>query len=188
MKNCPFCAEEIQDAAVVCRFCQRSLTPVDSPAVLAASPQKENQSRTLLWFIGLSAALVWIIAMLAMVGRESQAQQGPPSPQATTGHVLELKSALMRQSSSNYMTVEGEVVNLTEQSLERIAVVITWRDRVGGFITSNTVLIDYDPILPKQTSPFKVISKRNPQMDHFDISFRQLGGPMLPMKDSRGYR
>lgn len=44
MKKCPFCAEDIQDAAVVCKHCQRDLNSPDSAGQGVSNPEQAAPS------------------------------------------------------------------------------------------------------------------------------------------------
>ena len=70
-----------------------------------------------------------------------------------------------------YAHLEGIVRNNTNRRLENVQAVALHYTKDGTFITSHDALIDYNPVMPGQESPFQTIGTHNPQMSKCKLSF-----------------
>jgi hypothetical protein len=79
----------------------------------------------------------------------------------------------------SYVIAEGQVKNISQRRLERVEALVTWYDANKNFITSQSSLIEFNPIMPNQTSPFKVTARHNPAMKSASIEFKFLFGEKI---------
>ena len=131
----------------------------------------------------LAIACLWVIGKFSSGPTSAPvATKDTPSP-TVVGPQLEL-IAWSWHSESGYAIAEGQVKNISSQSLRNVAAVVTFNDADGGFITSDDAVIDYNPILPGQTSPFKVMARANPAMKRALVEFKHLMGGSIPFQNA----
>lgn len=72
--------------------------------------------------------------------------------------------------------------------MRSVEAVVTWKASDDSFVTSSSTLVEYNPILPGQVSPFSVLTRYNPSMATCWIEFKQLLGGTIPAVGPNGER
>lgn len=96
-----------------------------------------------------------------------------------------ISSSCLWNENTGYFTCEGFVENITNEPMENIEAVINWYDESDTPITSESALIEYDPVLPGQQSPWKVMGRYNPAMDKYRVEFKEFFGGTIGTEDRR---
>lgn len=174
-KRCPYCAEEIQAAAVVCRFCGRELEPTAAAEVTPASvPAKGSlATKIVIGVIGAAVIASWLITParpVSEVGQRGAASAATPSLVVTASRFY---------NSDGYHYIEGQVKNVGATAIDNLQAVGTFTDAGGAFVKSDTSLVEFRPLLPGQVTPFKVMTSRNQAVARASLQFKQLMGGLI---------
>ena len=121
-----------------------------------------------------------------MPGSSVSPTQGPdPPPPSGAPQLALLSTSESVSSSGNFVTVQGQVKNISAGALENVRVVITWFDQGDAFIRFSDSSIELDPIQPGETSLFSVFMEYDSTMSKFTVSFQEFFGGSIPFEDRR---
>jgi hypothetical protein len=182
--KCPDCGKDVSDVAPSCPNCGRP-----GQVSVTGKGKKTSPLATGCLVLLLAAFGLWVISNLlpSDSSRRPASSSEVTNPPVTTGPQLELVKYAWH-IEYGYAILEGQVRNISSEPLKNVAAVASFYDLDGGFITSSDTLIDYNPVLPGQTSPFKVMATQNPTMKKARVEFKELLGGTIPFRNAESKR
>jgi len=176
LSKCKECGHEISKKAKECPNC--------------GSPQGPKQySLGKLIVYGLMAWFLYAVFTADYSGNSSTStassgRSNPAPPAAPQTPSLEVQSWKCN-TEHGYIFVEGEVKNVSNRKLENVVAVGTFRTKSGEHVKTEDALLDYNPILPGQISPFKAGGTTNPQITNCNLTFKYLMGGTIAFTDNK---
>ena len=109
----------------------------------------------------------------------------PPTPPPSIYKLALISGQCTLRSDIGFTECEGFVENISGKPLENVEVVIVWVYTSGTPVSTDKALIDYNPVLAGQQSPWSTIGDYNPALTKFRIQFKELLGGTIPTRDDR---
>ena len=109
----------------------------------------------------------------------SSTQSSADIPTAPEPTPLEVQSWRC-DKESGFIFVRGEVKNISSGKLENVIAVAEFRTKDGELVKAEDALVDYNPIMPGQKSPFSAGGTDNPSIRSCQVAFKYLGGGSIP--------
>ena len=162
LKACKECKKEVSTKAKLCPHC--------------GAPQAKSIGVVGIIFILFVGYL--LISVIGVIGSKTNptstiSTSSYAVPSASEPPPLEVQSWRC-ESEHGYSYVRGEVKNISSRKLENVTAVGEFRTASGELVKSEHALIEYNPILPGQTSPFHAGGTTNPEMKTCTFSFKEL--------------
>jgi hypothetical protein len=83
-------------------------------------------------------------------------------------------------SEHGYIYVVGEVKNISDIKLDNVMASVSFRTEDDTLVKTDDALIDYDVLMPGQTSSFTVMTTENPAIKKLGLTFKYLFGSQIP--------
>ena len=79
----------------------------------------------------------------------------------------------------DWIYITGEATNLSGKKLDAVLAVASFYAEDGTLITSDFAMLEFSPLMPDQSSPFKIMTPNNPHISKARIAFKLFGGQAL---------
>ncbi len=134
--------------------------------------------------------VIVVIAIIYFSSKDTPKSEQPTSKQYKSNNtkakvIEEAKLEVLNwnwKKEYDYLVVEGYLKNISNKKLENVCVVANFFDNQDNFITSVFDVIDYNPLMSDQKSPFKTFTSYNPRIKKVEIEFKNISGLKIKHK------
>ncbi|HSU17650.1 MAG TPA: DUF3862 domain-containing protein [Longimicrobium sp.] len=136
MKTCPFCAEQIQDAAIVCKHCGRELGAT-SASRSQSSGETKNSSGLVkaLLFLVIFGVIMWTSGLFSVADQSGRAvlpqSFGAPPPVVTAAEFAMIQDGMTYQQVVGIIGAPGDQLSASSIAGYR-TVMYSWTNSNGS--------------------------------------------------------